>query len=80
MSYYLVHKRTEHFVMRDTLTLIRRSARSTLHISPENLRISKWSLSGKNCSENLLLSISMADNLILNQKNAQKIKITDFTM
>ena len=69
---YLVHKRTEHFVMRDTLTLIRRSARSTLYISPENLRISKWSYSGKNSFKRPMLLISMAYNVISCKKNQKK--------
>ena len=60
-----------------------RSVRSSLHISPENLRISKWPLSGKNVSKHPMLSISMALNVISCKKverNTQKLKISDFTM
>ena len=46
-----------HFHARVDLELIRRSVRSTLHISPKNLRISKWSLSGKNSCKRPMLYI-----------------------
>ena len=49
--------------------------RSTLHFSLKNLRISKWSKSGKNGSKHPMLQISMADNVISYkkiQRNAQK--------
>ena len=60
-----------------------RGVRSTLHFSPKNLRIQKWSHSGKNGSKHPMLSISMADNVISYKKikrDAQKNKIADFTV
>ena len=53
--------------------IIWRSVRSSLHFSPKNLRISKWSQSGKNGSNHPTLSISMV-------YNALKNKIADFTL
>ena len=61
----------------------RRSVRSSLHISPKNLRISKGSWSGKNGSKHPKLSISMAENVISykkKQKKLSKTKTTDFAI
>ena len=58
---------------------VRRSVRSTLHFSPKNLQISKWSLNGKNGSKHPMLSISMASNVIFYKKTHQK-KLADFTI
>ena len=63
-------------------THLRRSVRSTLHFSPKNLQISKWSYT-KNGSKHPMFSISMAYNVISYkkiQRNAQKTKINDFAM
>ena len=43
--------------------------RSSLHISPHNLRISKWSSSGKNGLKQQMLYISVAYNVISCKKN-----------
>ena len=59
------------------LQTLGRGVRSTLHISPKHLRISKGSWSGKNGSKHLKLSISMAENVISYKKikrNTQKPK------
>ena len=51
-----------------------RSVGSNLHISAKNLRTSKWSRSVKNGSKHLMLSLSMAYNVIRNhQKYPPKI-------
>ena len=51
-----------------------RSVGSNLHISAKNLRTSKWSKSIKNGSKHLMLSLSMAYNVIRNhQKYPPKI-------
>ena len=60
-----------------------RDIRSTLHFSPKNLRIQKWSLSAKNGSKHPMSSILMADNVISYKKikrNAKENKIADFTI
>ena len=51
-----------------TFDSLRRSVRSSLHFSPQNLRISKWSQNSKNGSKHTMLSISMAYNVISYKK------------
>ena len=57
--------------------------RSSLHVSPKNLRISKWSYNGKNGPKHPMLSISITDDLISCKKikrNSEKVKIADFVI
>ena len=75
---YLIFDRICILILVDALTVwsksIRRSVRSTLHISPKNLRIQKWSQSGKNGSKHPMLSVSVADNVISYKKSKETLK------
>ena len=71
------------FPKRDGKVSLRRGVRSDAQLSSTETRFQKCSQSGKNGSEHLMLSISMAYNVISCKKikrNTPKTKIADFTM